>query len=163
MKKLNRSSFNIKNFFVYSLFGFLASIVNIAIFQLLYHNLRVINLVANSIAFVLANIFSYYLNRVFVFKLPKGNLHEMFIEFSSFISSRTLTYFLDISFMFVFATVLKMNRANQTLFLKTLDQILLGILNYFMSRAIFHNSEKRIQNRKTTKTDPAVRQNRSDI
>ncbi|BDR58414.1 hypothetical protein XA3_08550 [Xylocopilactobacillus apicola] len=110
---------------------------------------------ANSIAFILANVLSYYLNRVFVFKLPKGNLHEMFVEFSSFISSRTLTYVLDLSFMFIFATILKMNQANQTLILKIIDQIILGLVNYFMSRAIFNNSERRIHERLTKKNSSA--------
>lgn len=151
LKKHNNSNF--KNFLIYTCFGFLASLVNVILFQLLYHNFRLINLVANSIAFVIANIFSYYLNRVFVFKLPRGNLSEMFIEFTTFISSRTLTYFLDISFMFIFATLLKLNHANETLILKIIDQILLGLLNYFLSRVIFQRSEKRIQNR-TTKQKP---------
>ncbi|MCT6893782.1 MAG: hypothetical protein M3Z38_06810, partial [Bombilactobacillus mellifer] len=82
-------------------------------------------------------------------KLPRGNLSELFIEFTSFISSRTLTYFLDISFMFIFATLLKMNTANETLVLKIIDQIILGLINYFISRLIFQKSEKRIQNRTT--------------
>ncbi|WP_317636318.1 GtrA family protein [Xylocopilactobacillus apicola] len=155
MKKLSKSNFNLRSFLVYSFFGFLASAVNVVIFQLLYHNLRLINLVANSIAFILANVLSYYLNRVFVFKLPKGNLHEMFVEFSSFISSRTLTYVLDLSFMFIFATILKMNQANQTLILKIIDQIILGLVNYFMSRAIFNNSERRIHERLTKKNSSA--------
>ncbi|BDR56330.1 GtrA family protein [Xylocopilactobacillus apis] len=149
MKKISNSNFKFKTFIVYTFFGFLASVVNILIFQLLYHNLRLINLVANSIAFVFANILSYYLNRKFVFKLPKGNLHEMFVEFSTFISSRTLTYFLDITFMFIFATLLKMNNPIQTLILKAVDQIILGLVNYFFSRAIFVSSEQRIQNRTT--------------
>lgn len=145
LKKPN--NFKIKNFLIYAFFGFLASLVNVVLFQLLYHNLRLINLVANSIAFIIANVFSYYLNRTFVFRLPHGNLSELFIEFTSFISSRTLTYFLDISFMFIFATLLKMNTANETLILKIIDQIILGLINYFISRLIFQKSEKRIQNR----------------
>lgn len=51
--------------------------------------------------------------------------------------------------MFIFATLLKLNHANETLILKIIDQILLGLLNYFLSRVIFQRSEKRIQNRTT--------------
>ena len=51
--------------------------------------------------------------------------------------------------MFIFATLLKMNTANETLVLKIIDQIILGLINYFISRLIFQKSEKRIQNRTT--------------
>lgn len=49
--------------------------------------------------------------------------------------------------MFIFATLLKMNTANETLILKIIDQIILGLINYFISRLIFQKSEERIQNR----------------
>ena len=121
------------------------------IFQVLYHKLHFLIFFANSIAFALSNVFSYYLNRIFVFKIHRGKLFDLLVEFSSFISSRALTYFLDIIFMFIFATVFKMDTASETLTLKIIDQIGLGIFNYFLSQAVFKNSEKRIKARTTNK------------
>ena len=82
--------------------------------------------IANIISFILAVIFAYVTNRIYVFKSKKTNIIK---EFLNFATSRLATLFIDMGFMFIFVSVLNYNDQ----IIKILDQIII-ILNYILSK-----------------------------
>lgn len=67
IKKLWEKIFT-KEIILYLVFGVLTTIINIAVYQLFYQALAVLNLIANIIAWVVAVIFAYVTNNRFVFE-----------------------------------------------------------------------------------------------
>lgn len=83
---------------------------------------------ANVVSWVIAVLFAYYANKVFVFR-SKG---KSFKEFVSFVGSRVITLLLDTSLMLLFVNVINMN----DLISKVIVQIVVIVGNYIISKMI---------------------------
>jgi len=83
--------------------------------------------IANIISWIVAVIFAYTANRIFVFKSKNKNIIK---ESISFISSRILTLLLDMFSMFILVTTLNFNDKIS----KLIAQILVVITNYIISK-----------------------------
>lgn len=84
---------------------------------------------ANIISWVIAVIFAYVTNRIFVFKSKEKNIKK---EATSFIGSRVLTLLIDMGLMFLMVTILHLNDK----FSKIFDQIIVVVVNYIISKLI---------------------------
>lgn len=87
------------------------------------------------ISWIVAVIFAYITNRVFVFS---SNNKNIFKEIVSFFSSRVATLLLEMVIMFIFVTKLNLN-----VFIFTIvTQVLVIVLNYVFSKIfVFKNKE----------------------
>lgn len=83
--------------------------------------------VANVISWVLAVIFAYFTNRIFVFK--SKNTHKI-KEFIKFVGSRIISLLMDMFVMFIFVTVLSYGDVVG----KIASQIVVIIANYVLSK-----------------------------
>ena len=83
--------------------------------------------IANIISWIIAVIFAYFANRIFVFKSKEKNIKK---EATSFIGSRILTLLLDMLTMFIIVTILHINDKIG----KIISQILVIIGNYIISK-----------------------------
>lgn len=83
---------------------------------------------ANVISWVIAVLFAYYANKVFVFR-SKG---KSFKEFVSFVGSRVITLLLDTALMLLFVNVINMN----DLISKVIVQFVVIVGNYIISKMI---------------------------
>ena len=84
---------------------------------------------ANIISWVIAVIFAYITNRIFVFKSKEKNIKK---EATNFIGSRVLTLLIDMGLMFLMVTILHLNDK----FSKIFDQIIVVVVNYIISKLI---------------------------
>ncbi|WP_259691638.1 GtrA family protein, partial [Lactiplantibacillus plantarum] len=88
-------------FWKYALFGFMAALVNVLVFWVLHSVLAEHYLFSNTIAWVLATLFSFFTNKAVVFQSKSQDFWHWCREFISFMLTRGLSYFFDTFLMFV--------------------------------------------------------------
>lgn len=143
MQWLNEIYRRYRYFWKYVLFGFMAALVNVLAFWILHSVLLEHYLFSNTIAWVLATLFSFVTNKAVVFHSKSTSFWHGCREFGGFMLARGLSYFFDTLVMFVGISVLFWG----PLIVKIIDQILVGIFNYGTSRLIFmeHNQKMRMR------------------
>ncbi len=121
-----------RNFYVYVIFGFLAAVINIACF-LLFHNVWKIPVIyANTVAFIISNLASFSFNK-----------HGVVYQLCLFFIYRIISLIPDNLIMLVGISWLHWN----ALFVKIVDQILVGIFNYLTTKSIFLNTSNKFAKR----------------
>ena len=128
----------------YVIFGVLTTIVNIVVYLLCDTAMSAVisgallTLVTNSIAWVVAVIFAYVVNKLFVFRSKTDTLRAALMEFALFIGARLLSYGVDTLGMVLLVDVLTVNGAVS----KVLMNIVVMIMNYFFSKWFIFNKKK---------------------
>lgn len=92
--------------------------------------------IANIISWVVAVAFAYVTNRIFVFKSHDKNIAK---EASKFVGSRVLSLFMDMATMFIIVSILHLNDKIG----KVVSQVIVTIANYFLSKLLVFNKEKK--------------------
>ena len=121
----------------YAVFGICTTIINILAFYLLYNVLEIKNVPANIIAWVLAVLFAFITNKLFVFKSKSMDFKTLFKEGVSFFACRFLTGVLDVLIMYFAVDVFFQN---STLW-KIISNIIVIILNYIVSKVFVFNKK----------------------
>ncbi|WP_125760402.1 GtrA family protein [Companilactobacillus hulinensis] len=129
-----------RDFAVYCLFGFLASLINIVIFDMAHNNFGIPLWIANTIAWFVSNVFSFFVTKIFVFKRKMGNVKKMFQEGIYFILSRLFSLLFDDFFMIVAVMVLPFGN----IIIKVIDQLVVGLFNYYSSKLIFNYNNRNL-------------------
>ena len=119
------------DFIIYCIFGFMATIVNMASYEILYRGLGLANVVAVLLSWFLAVTFAFFTNKYIVFRV-KGmeNRHGIVAELCYFYLCRGASGLLDVMVMFIAVDVLSWNH---TLW-KFISNLLVGICNYLTGR-----------------------------
>ncbi|WP_235184303.1 GtrA family protein [Agrilactobacillus composti] len=141
MKKTKVLITKYRNFLMYTLFGTLASLVNILAYWLLGHAFGWPYLLANSLAWFISVLFSFFVNKSWVFKSAYSTWTEFLAEFISFMLSRILSFFVDNFLMFVGISLLQV----ASIGVKIIDQVLVGLLNYLTSVLVFNRRTRRLK------------------
>ena len=124
---------------VYGICGVLATLVNIVSYYVLAHGMEINYLLANALAWLLAFLFAYYSNSIWVFGYPafKGNgWKERFVKF---LGARAFTGVLDMAFMWLLAGWLEFPDT----WCKAGVNVLVILLNYVMSKLYIFKGETR--------------------
>lgn len=128
---------------IYTFFGTLAAAVNVVVFSFLrfwyWHYL-----LANTMAWGVSMIFSFWVNRRWVF--PSNFINSwkrIVVEFITFLSFRLASFIVDATLMFGFITLLHWPGLEA----KILDQVLIGLLNYGTTRYTFLKERHQWQQR----------------
>jgi Predicted membrane protein len=129
-----------RNFGVYCFFGFLASLINIGIFDLSHNYFHIPLWIANTVAWFISNFFSFFVTKLYVFKSEMENLKKLFKEGMYFLVSRIFSLIFDDVFMIVAVLIFPWNN----LIIKAIDQLIVGIFNYFSSKLIFSYNNRKI-------------------
>lgn len=127
---------NKKEMFIYLLFGILTTLVNIVSFAMFDKWLGVDYKLAATLAWVLAVVFAFITNKIFVFQSKCLNVLSVLREFTSFIFFRGLSYLLDIGMMIFLIEVLLAD----SLLAKIAANVLVVIFNYFASKYVIFNT-----------------------
>ena len=127
-KLLNRETI------IYVIFGVLTTVVDFATFGILYYSLNIGELIANTLAWVLAVLFAFITNKLFVFESKSLEPKLIAKEFTTFVSSRVLTLLLTNVFL-VFAGILKINM----MVAKAIISVAVIVLNYIFSKIFVFN------------------------
>ena len=132
MKKLFKKLVN-RETLMYLLFGVLTTVVNYIIYYPGIHLFPQIDvLIINAIAWVVAVLFAFVTNKLFVFESKSWQSPQVFKELGSFLTARILSFVLEMGFMALAVKVLNMNEDIS----KLVISVLVVILNYFASKFI---------------------------
>lgn len=117
----------------YLVVGALTTLVSLLSYFILSRILDINNnfnfILSNTISWILSVIFAYITNKIYVFETKNSNILK---EFTKFISSRIITYLIDLLLMFIFVKVIFINNDIS----KLLVQVIILVLNYIFSKLI---------------------------
>ncbi len=122
----------------YLIVGVLTTIVSLVtkwglLFTVLDASIALELQIAVIISWVLAVIFAYITNRIFVFKSKNKNIIK---EIISFFSSRLITLGMEMIIMWFFATLLKLNSDTWVLIWTLVVQVIVTVANYIFSKLL---------------------------
>jgi putative flippase GtrA len=121
----------------YIIAGVLTTIVNFISYESLYR-LGFENLTANAIAWVIAVIFAYIVNKKQVFLSKSRSVTEEARKMSKFFGARIITLVVEQAGMYIFVDVLGFYR----LLVKAIIAVVVIILNYLFSKIFIFNKDK---------------------
>lgn len=118
----------------YGIAGVITTLINIIAYWALTRLLAVNVTISTVIAWLVAFIFAFWSNRVWVFR----STGKILTEFTEFLSARITTGILDVVIMFVFADWL----AFPDVWVKAVSNIIVIVLNYVLSKLFIFKEEK---------------------
>lgn len=116
----------------YLFFGVCTTAVNVVAYWLCAHPLRLKTMPSTVIAWFLAVLFAYVVNRKWVFHSEAHKAKAICREVVSFFGCRLATGVIDWLCMFVFVELLSVN----DVFIKTAANMLVVVLNYVASKFV---------------------------
>lgn len=119
-----------KEVLLYLFFGGLTMIVSIASYAICNLTFGINALIANIISWILAVLFAFYTNRIWVFQAPTKSVNDFLKQMISFCSGRIVTLIIEEAILFIFITCMHYNSVG----VKIAAQIVVIILNYIISK-----------------------------
>lgn len=121
-----------KEIILYLVFGVLTTVVSISSYYFCSELLNLHYLVSNVISWVLAVIFAYFTNRIWVFESKSNGMKAILKEMFTFVNCRLLSGVIDMATMFVLVEAININ----DMYAKFFTQVIVVILNYVLSKLI---------------------------
>lgn len=122
----------------YLIFGALATIVNIVVYYIAFYAINIDNATSNVIAWVIAAIFAYITNKIFVFESKVDSKKQLLKEATSFFACRLFTLLIDEVIMVVSVDKLGLSG----IIMKIISNIIVIILNFILSKLVIFKKEK---------------------
>lgn len=116
----------------YLIFGGFTFLINLVSYLFFTNILKFNYMVASVFAWILAVIFAFITNKLFVFKSYSKDLNVLFKETVSFFGFRILSLFMDLGTMFLCVQVIRMH----DFLAKIIANVIVIIFNYFASKFI---------------------------
>ena len=114
----------------YLIFGIGTTAINLAVYYICYNLSGLSNMFSTVIAWVVAVLFAFVTNKLFVFESKSMERNIILYEVLTFFSLRFATGLMDIVIMYISVDVINMN----AMMMKFLSNILAIILNYLASK-----------------------------
>jgi putative flippase GtrA len=119
-----------KEILLYLFFGILTMAVSIVSYAICNAVFKINALIANVISWILAVLFAFYTNRIWVFYSKTNSMRELIVQMISFCSGRIVTLIIEEVILFLFIT----NLHYASMKVKIVAQIVVVILNYIISK-----------------------------
>ncbi|WP_313134813.1 GtrA family protein [Anaerocolumna sp.] len=132
------SKFVNREIITYTFAGIMTTIVNFIVYYLLCNVLEVENLIANTIAWVVAVSFAYIVNALWVFQSERESIWKESMKIIKFFGARILSFFVEQLGMLLFVNELKFNN----LIVKAFLTVVVIVLNYLFSKAYIFRKQK---------------------
>lgn len=132
MDKIKQIVNQYKEEILYLFFGGCTVLVNIIIYYISAHIFLLSTVTSNVIAWLVAVVFAYITNKLWVFKSKSWNKSTILSEIPSFFTCRVITGLMDIAIMFIFVDKLYFN----DMIVKIISNIIVIILNYLASKFV---------------------------
>lgn len=130
---------NYKEQILYIIFGVLTTVLNFLVYIIFTRDFEANFLISNAVAWLLAVIFAFVTNKIYVFNSTDYNIRFIMKEFLEFTISRIITGLLDIGLLYLFVSIIGMN----DLISKIIIGVIITILNYVVSKMyVFRGGEK---------------------
>lgn len=133
-----------KEMLLYLFFGGLAFFVSIGSYALFDSVFGIHELIANVLSWLIAVLFAFITNRVWVFAAPTKTTGEFFRQAVSFFAGRVATLLIEEAIIYVFITRLGFN----SIVVKVAAQIVVIVLNYVISKLIVFRKNNRQEEKK---------------
>ena len=127
-----------KEVLLYLFFGGLTTLVSIAVFALCYNALGINELISNVISWVLAVLFAFFTNRVWVFSARTEGRLDFLRQMASFFGGRLATLGVEELILLIFVTWLRL----PALPVKIAAQVVVIVLNYIISKCFVFRKKK---------------------
>ncbi len=137
---------------VYLVFGVLTTVVNLVSFYFLeQYNSGASYLINNAIAWVIAVVFAFVTNKLYVFRSSSFKASLLVREISEFLGARVFSFLVEEAGMWFFVEQLRFNRISYTvlgiqltgeMMTKILLAVVVVIMNYFFSKYIIFKKER---------------------
>lgn len=127
-----------KGLLSYIFFGICTTIINVVIYNVCYYKLLVSNVNSTIIAWLIAVLFAFITNKIFVFESRSFTFKVIVYEWISFLGCRLATGILDIGIMYIAIDCLDQN----AMLWKIISNILTIIINYIASKLIIFKRKK---------------------
>lgn len=124
----------------YTFAGILTTLVNFITYYILCNIFNIENLIANTIAWVIAVSFAYVVNDLWVFQSERDSIFKECLKIIKFFGARICSFIVEQMGMFLFVNLLKWNN----LIVKAFLAVVVIVLNYLFSKVyIFKNQKNR--------------------
>lgn len=133
MKYIKQNKFLI----LYILFGVLTTLINWASYYFYYNIAHLSNILSNIIAWILAVLFAFITNKLWVFESKSFKVKTLIYELFTFLTSRILTGILDVVIMYVTVDIFTMN---STIW-KLISNVIVIIINFVLSKLIIFKNK----------------------
>lgn len=127
-----------KEILLYLFFGGLTTVISIGSYSYCDVMLHIDPLLANIISWILAVLFAYATNKIWVFSAQTHGIRELTVEMFHFFTGRVFTLIVEEVILFVFINKLHFN----SIFVKIVAQFIVVALNYVISKLIVFREEK---------------------
>ena len=132
MKKICLLWGKYKGIISYLFFGICTTVINVVIYNILYFHLQMSNVSSTAVAWILAVVFAFATNKMFVFESLSWKFNVLKHELISFFGCRLLTGIMDIVIMYLMVDCLDQN----AMLWKWISNVLVIILNYVASKIV---------------------------
>ncbi len=122
----------------YLVFGALSTVINIVVFAICAKLVNLSTAISNTIAWIVAVLFAYVTNKIYVFNSKTSELRNLVREIISFFSARIVTLVLETIFLWIVIDKLGFN----DILMKIISNIIVIILNYVFSKIFIFKKEK---------------------
>lgn len=119
-----------KEMLLYLFFGGLAFVISILSYGIADVVLGINELIANIISWILAVLFAFFTNRIWVFQSATHTVKEFAIQMANFFGGRVVTLIVEEVIILVFITILGF----PSIPVKVAAQIVVIVLNYIISK-----------------------------
>lgn len=119
-----------KEVLLYLFFGGLTVVVSVVTYGYFTMGCHMNELVANVISWIIAVLFAFITNRIWVFDKPTDTMGAFLRQLVSFLGGRVLTLLVEEALLFVFITCLDFN----SMLVKVVAQVVVIVLNYVFSK-----------------------------
>lgn len=121
-----------KSIISYGFFGVCTTVINWAAYFLCYNIAGIPNVVSTVIAWVIAVIFAFITNKLWVFESKSFEKNILIHEIWTFFTARIATGVLDVAIMYFAVDVFQMNATVW----KLISNIIVIVLNYIFSKLV---------------------------
>ena len=125
-----------KELILYVLFGGLTTLVNWGLYTLLVDIFHVSYLWSTAIAQIIAILFAYVTNRIWVFESKVRGMRGIALEMARFFGARAASFVLDIGCMYVGVELFHIDDK----WMKLIANIIVIIVNYILSKLFVFTS-----------------------
>ncbi len=122
----------------YLIFGGISTVLNVIIFAICSKVVHFSTVVSNTIAWIIAVLFAYVTNKLYVFDSKTKEKKALAREIVSFLGARVLTLVLETAFLKLVIDMLGFNE----ILMKIISNILVIILNYVFSKLFIFKNKK---------------------
>lgn len=130
---------NLINFLIYTLFGAMATLVNMGSYHALYEWADMANVPSTLLAWFLAVTFAFFTNKFLVFRSRSVDRRTVLREIAQHFSCRIGTGILDVIIMYIAVDLL----AADALLWKLISNLIVGLINYTVGQIVIFKDKQR--------------------